>query len=391
MAWQERTVEIMREEFVKRALSMEKSKAALCREYGISRPTGDKWISRFLAGEPMSNQSRAPQIQARRVSAAMEADIVRMRQKYPALGAVKIRKIMDNDGYPNLPSTRTINNIFHRNNLISKAASQAAAHYKRFEKVRPNDMWQADFKGHLQMQNGERCYPLNILDDCSRFCLCSDALRNETLGEVKPVFQRLFREYGLPFSLLCDNGNPWGTSQSMGYTAFEVWLMELGVLTIHGRPLHPQTQGKDERYNRSFTRECLNVNSFLDIADAQLKFDAYRSFYNNIRPHCALDLNVPSAVFQKSEHPFPEKVIDWEYGPEYQRCKVSETGYFSYGGHRYFLSEGFRGKSIAVRESALPGQITLVFRQFRIGRIDLDKRVYTLKKCYLLDNDPRLD
>lgn len=142
----------------------------------------------------------------------------------------------------------------------------------------------------------------------------------------------------------------------MGYTAFEVWLMELGVLTIHGRPLHPQTQGKDERYNRSFTRECLNVNSFLDIADAQLKFDAYRSFYNNIRPHCALDLNVPSAVFQKSEHPFPEKVIDWEYGPEYQRCKVSETGYFSYGGHRYFLSEGFRGKSIAVRESALPGK-----------------------------------
>ena len=180
MAWQERTVEIMREEFVKRALSMEKSKAALCREYGISRPTGDKWISRFLAGEPMSNQSRAPQIQARRVSAAVEADIVRMRQKYPALGAVKIRKIMDNDGYPNLPSARTINNIFHRNNLISKAASQAAAHYKRFEKVRPNDMWQADFKGHFQMQNGERCYPLNILDDCSRFCLCSDALRNET-------------------------------------------------------------------------------------------------------------------------------------------------------------------------------------------------------------------
>ena len=112
MAWQERTVEIMREEFVKRALSMEKSKAALCREYGISRPTGDKWISRFLAGEPMSNQSRAPQTQARRVSAAMEADIVRMRQKYPALGAVKIRKIMDNEGYPNLPSARTINISF---------------------------------------------------------------------------------------------------------------------------------------------------------------------------------------------------------------------------------------------------------------------------------------
>ena len=86
MAWQERTVEIMREEFVKRALSMEKSKAALCREYGISRPTGDKWISRFLAGEPMSNQSRAPQIQARRVS----YEIVPVKDIIDCSGAGKV-------------------------------------------------------------------------------------------------------------------------------------------------------------------------------------------------------------------------------------------------------------------------------------------------------------
>lgn len=386
MAWKERTAEHMREEFVRRVLAKEKSKAALCREYGISRPTGDKWLQRYLEGETLSNQSRAPHSQARRVTEEMEDDIVQMRRKYPALGAVKIRRIMENEGRQDLPSARTFNNIFHRNHLITKEASQAAAHQRRFEMESPNDMWQADFKGHFLMQNGTRCHPLNVLDDCSRFCLCSEALKSETFEEVKPVFQRLFQEYGMPSRLLCDNGNPWGTAQSMGFTAFEVWLMELGILTMHGRPLHPQTQGKEERYNRSFTDECLKGNIFLDIPDSQVKFNQYRDFYNNTRPHCALDLEVPASVFQKSSRQFPEHIQSWEYSSEYQRCKVSKTGYFCYGGHRYFLSEGFRGKEIGVCESSLPGQITLVFRNFRIGRIDVDKRVYTLKRANFLDN-----
>lgn len=195
MAWQERTVEIMREEFVKRALSMEKVKL-LCAVNTVSAVrqaisgSVDFWRGAHVKSKPGApNSSKTSLGGSGSGHCTHEAEI-------SCFGAVKIRKIMDNDGYPNLPSARTINNIFHRNNLISKAASQAAAHYKRFEKVRPNDMWQADFKGHFQMQNGERCYPLNILDDCSRFCLCSDALRNETLGEVKPVFQRLFRNTG---------------------------------------------------------------------------------------------------------------------------------------------------------------------------------------------------
>lgn len=386
MAWEERTVEHMREEFVRRVLAKEASKAALCREYGISRPTGDKWLQRYLEGDSLCNQSRAPHSQARRVTEEVEADIVQMRQKYPALGAVKIRKIMENEGYQGLPSARTFNNIFHRNHLITKEASLAAAHQRRFEMESPNDMWQADFKGHFLMENGVRCHPLNVLDDCSRFCLCSEALKSETLEEVKPVFQRLFQEYGMPTRLLCDNGNPWGTAQSMGYTAFEVWLMELGILTMHGRPLHPQTQGKEERYNRSFTRECLRENTFLNIVDSQEKFEKYRNFYNNTRPHCALDLEVPASVFQKSSRQFPEKIQEWDYSEEYQKCKVSKTGYFCYGGHRYFLSEGFRGKEIGVRESSFQGQITLVFREFCIGRIDVDKRVYTLKKANFLVN-----
>lgn len=391
MAWNERTVEIMREEFVRRVLAQEASKAALCREYGISRPTGDKWIERFQDGQSMTDRSRAPLSCPGRIEAATEAQIVRFRRLHPALGAVKLRKIMENEGYTDLPCARTFNNIFQRNGLIHKEDSRAATPYQRFEKAMPNEMWQADFKGDFRMEDGFRCHPLNIIDDHSRFNLCIEALTNETFGAVKPVMERLFREYGLPFSFLCDNGNPWGTPQSLGYSRFEVWLMELDILTIHGRPKHPQTQGKEERFNRSFTRECLKGRVFSDKVHAQKCFDEYRAFYNDVRPHFALDLDVPSSHYEPSARKMPEKILPWEYGPEYQLCKVKETGYFNYGGQGFYLSEAFGGKTIAVRESHLPGQITLVFRNFKIGRIDLDDRVYTLRKAYLLEGDPRAD
>lgn len=389
MAWNERTVEIMREEFVRRVLAQEASKSALCREYGISRPTGDKWIERFQEGQSMSNRSRAPLSSPGRTDAAMEAEIVRIRRLHPALGAVKLRKIMANAGYTGLPCARTFNNIFQRNGLIQREDSRAATPHQRFEKSAPNEMWQADFKGDFRMGNGLRCHPLNIIDDCSRFNLCVEALTNETFDAVKPIMDRLFREYGLPFSFLCDNGNPWGTAQSLGYSRFEVWLMELGVLTLHGRPRHPQTQGKEERFNRSFTRECLKGKTFSDAKQAQICFDEYRTFYNEIRPHFALDLDVPAQHYTPSTKKMPNKIEPWDYGQDYQLCKVKETGYFNYRGQGFFLSEAFGGKTIAVRESYLPGQITLVFRQFKIGRIDLDNRVYTLRRAYLLENDPR--
>lgn len=389
MAWNERTVEIMREEFVKRVLAQEASKAALCREYGISRPTGDKWIERFQDGQTMADRSRAPLSCPGKTEGDIEAKIVQIRKLYPALGAVKLRKIMAEAGYTDLPCTRTFNNIFQRNGLIQKEERRAATPCQRFEKALPNEMWQADFKGDFRMEDGYRCHPLNIIDDCSRFNLCIEALTNETLNAVKPVIERLFREYGLPFSFLCDNGNPWGTAQSLGYSRFEVWLMELGVLTLHGRPRHPQTQGKEERFNRSFTRECLRGKVFSNKNHAQDCFNEYRTFYNEVRPHFALNLDVPAAHYKASSRKMPEQIEVWEYPSEYQLCKVKDTGYFNFKGQGFFLSEAFGGKTIAIRESHLPGQITLVFRQFKIGRIDLENRVYTLKRAYLLEGDPR--
>lgn len=389
MPWKERVVSQMREEFVKRALEQEKSKSALCREYGISRPTGDKWIGRYVRGECLDDRSRRPFHTANRVAEAVEQSIVEYRQSHPAIGALKIRRILETKGRKDMPSVKTVNNILKRNGLITPEASRAATASTRFEKSRPNEMWQADYKGHFALGDGTRCHPLNILDDCSRFNLCCQAQHGETLDEMWPVMLRLFEEYGMPYSFLCDNGNPWGTAQSTGFSRFEVRMMELGILVLHGRSWHPQTQGKEESFNRSLTRELLRYSSFADMADAQRGFNSYREFYNCERPHHALELNTPVSRYMPAIRQLPGSIALWEYPEGCDVRRVKQTGFFNYNGQGYFLSEAFGGKDIAVRKSKIPNCISLFFRQFRIGRIDVDKRVFTFKRAYLIDNDPR--
>ena len=389
MPWEARSKAMLREEFVKEVLAKQGTKSELCRKYGISRPTGDKWIERYLKGESLDDKSKAPFKTANRISADMERQIVEYRNKYPAIGAVKIRRMMLDEGYRNLPSTGTFNNVFKRNGLIEKQDSENATPYQHFEKDEPNEMWQADFKGHFAMENGERCHPLNIIDDCTRFNLCCDPLPNETFDGILPSMKRIFEEYGLPKIFLCDNGNPWGTVQSTGFTRFEIWLMDLGILTIHGRIRHPQTQGKEERYNRSMTRELLRQTTFKDFSDAWVKCAEYRKFYNEKRPHYALNLETPASKYIPSPRKYTANPEPWEYGSEYKLVKVKSTGFFNYGGQGYFLSEAFGGRQIAIRDSAKPDCITLVYRNFKIGRINVDKRVYEFKKIYLIDGDPR--
>lgn len=379
----------MREEFVKRVLAQEASKSALCREYGISRPTGDKWIARYQAGESLEDRRRTPIRSPGKTPEAVEERIVQYRKAHPAIGAKKIRRILENQGQQELPSVSTINRILERNHLITREASLAARPQQRFEKRRPNEMWQADYKGHFAMGDGQRCHPLNIIDDYSRFNLCCEAQYTESFEEIKPVMVRLFKEYGLPFSFLCDNGNPWGTPQSTGFSKFEVWLMELGILTLHGRVRHPQTQGKGESFNRALTRELLAHTKIANLADAQRQFDTYRTFYNEERPHHALDMDTPIQRYTASEKPYPEKIPEWEYPQDCETRRVRGNGFFDYQGQGYFLSEAFAGKDIGVRPSHIHGCISLFFRNFRIGRIDVEKRAYTLRRIYLIEGDPR--
>jgi len=385
MTWGVQTVEEKRTEFVVKALSNEKSKSALCREYGISRKTGDKWIARYQAGQCMSDRSRAPHRTPGKTNLKTESAILTIRREHPALGAKKIKRILENQGQP-APAYSTINAILNRHGLITPDASEAATPYARFEMSRPNKMWQADFKGHFAMQNGQRCYPLTMLDDHSRYCLCIDAKENERYDGTKKSFWQVFERYGLPDAILCDNGNPWGTAQSVGYTRFEVDLMDLGILPIHGRPYHPQTQGKEERFNGTLNKERLRYRSYDDFTHAQRDFDEYRRFYNYERPHHALGLETPSTRFHESKRKLPDRVNEWTYSTGIQTRNIKDTGYLSFGGQGYFLSEAFGRLTVGLMEDKEnSGVLIVVYRQFIIAKINVNDRVVIARRAFRIN------
>jgi transposase InsO family protein len=310
--------------------------------------------------------------------------------KEPALGAKKIKRILEDSGETKVPCMSTINAILHRHNLITKEASKKATPYVRFEKKEPNEMWQCDFKGNYAAENGVRIHPLSIIDDCTRFCLNADAKLDERLPGTCESFKKTFLEYGMPKIILCDNGNPWGTAQTVGYTRFEIWLMEHGILTIHIRAKHPQSQGKVERFNGSFKQERLKFHVPLDFIDADNQRQEYRDFYNNIRPHHALNLDTPAQHYISSNRKYNDKVKEWDYGDGYELRTIKKTGYLTFHGQGFFLSEGLGEKIIALRPSSkFDGMFNLYFREFKIGQLSLKEKSLISRKIYLRENDPR--
>ena len=364
--------------------------SVLCREYGISRKTAYKWIRREASGHGLENQSRRPKRFPGATPARVVDEIVAMRSKHKFLGGRKIGLILKKRGVDGVPSGTTITSILRDAGMLDPRACREAKRFVRFRKDAANDMWQADFKGHFPLRDGTRCHVLNVIDDCTRFCICCEPLPCETFGAVRPVFVKAFREYGMPASILCDNGNPWGKSvNGRGITGFERWLMELGVLTLHGRPLHPQTQGKEERFNKSFAREALRCCDLGDMETARAGFSAFRRFYNDERPHCALADRCPSELYHESERPYPESVADWEYPEEWPMRTVDSAGAVCFRGARIHLSCGMSGAKVAFAPARRDGAFNVIFRQFLIARYDFVARKYEFARPYLMDGDPR--
>ena len=397
MPWKGKTVTQTRKEFVERVLNHEKTKAALCREYGISRPTGDKWLKRWQEGEAeLDDRSHQAFHVRNRLDPSVEGVIVEYRRKFPSIGARKIHFLLEKAGDVAVPSVSTVNSVLKRNGLITPDASLAATPHVRFAKDAPNDMWQADFKGWFRIGGDVQCHVLNILDDHSRFCIRSVPLPGETLELTLPVFLDAFDEYGLPVSILCDNGNPWGTPTQYGFSRFEVAMMELGVLVLHGRVHHPQTQGKMERFNRTETEECFSIphHDFSQYSFDQVRhhIDGFLSFYNYDRPHESLAMDSPRDHYRPSPRKFDRFrpfVPEWDYPADYSTRTVKHKGFFLHRGREIFISEALEGKRIAFRESHKPGCITLFFREFRLGRYNLAERRYGSRSIRLVEGDPR--
>lgn len=367
MPWRSKTVEKLREEFIEAAKTTTNF-SSLCRGFGITRKTGYKWIERYKSGFDLSDRSKKPKVIANKTSEEVEKLILSLRNDNPGWGSKTIKKVLENQGYNNIPCAKTVNNILNRNGCILKEESEKRHKYLRFQKKHCNEMWQTDFKGDFEMNNGKRCYPLDIIDDCSRYLIKITPF-DETKNVVISTFEKAFEEYGLPLSVLSDNGAQF-VGLRQGYTQFEKWLMCLDVLPVHGRVRHPQTQGKIERFHRTLNNELLKHKSFDDIDHVDKEMQAWREKYNNVRPHEALNMLTPADVYEKSQRKYPKKISEYEYSGEYPVLKVNSKGYISFNWQRLYFSETFAREYLEIRPNPDGNSFFACFRNFRIAEFD---------------------
>ncbi len=374
MPWQEQSTMSLKQEFVSLAAREGANLTQLCARFGISRPTGYRWLARSradpLAG--LTERRRRPVSSPGQTRDTVEAAVVALRDAHPTWGGRKLRARLLALGAGDVPAASTITAILRRHARLDPAEAAKHTAWTRFEHAAPNELWQVDFKGHVALADGGRCHPLTILDDHARFLLGLGAHPDERDATVRSALEAAFRRYGLPARILCDNGPPWGVPQLRHpLTALGVWLLRLGVAITHGRPRHPQTQGKAERFHRTLLAEVLSCVAYPDLGASQLAFDAWRAVYNLERPHEAIGLATPIQRYAPSPRAFPDRLPEPAYGPDDAVRAVHGGGQLSYRGRLHFVGTALRGHRVALRPTGEDGVLAVYFCHHRVGQLDL--------------------
>jgi len=371
MPWREATPMSERSEFLSFVSRRDLTMSALCQRYGVSRKTGYKWLRRARDSGPegLADRSRRPHHSPLRTPPEVEAVICDLRSHHPAWGGRKLHHLLRGEGFLHPPAPSTITGILRRSGLLAPDR-RPQRDWQRFEELSPNALWQMDFKGHFPTNEG-RCHALTVLDDHSRFNLCLAACRDERAETVQDQLTQACQRYGLPERMLMDNGSPWGSDAAHPHTKLTAWLIRLGVTVLHGRPYHPQTQGKEERFHRTLGLEVLARRpTWQSLNEVQRAFDTWRNVYNLRRPHEALGYAAPASRYQPSARPFPAKLPPLEYAPGDQVRKVQQKGLIHFRGQELLVSRAFIGEPVALRPVG-DGAWDVYYCHQRVGHVDL--------------------
>jgi transposase InsO family protein len=344
----------------------------LCRTFGIGPATAYKWLHRFEQAGPagLADRSRRPHASPWQTAPAVEAAVLALRAEHPAWGGRKLAarlvqaEILAAD---QVPAPSTITAILRRHaRLTPPPLPRVAPH--RFERSTPNQLWQMDFKGPVPLAAGQgRLHPLTVLDDHSRYCVGLTACANERTATVQAALITSFQQYGVPDRLLMDNGAPWGTGGAAHpWTPLTVWLVRLGIAISHGRPYHPQTQGKDERFHRTLKAEVLQGPPYASLAAAQRALAAWRTVYNLERPHEACGLQPPSRRYQPSARRYPDLLPPLVYAPDLLVRRVQQPGEIWLHGQAYTVPDAFVGQELGLRALARDGHWQVSFGRYPV-------------------------
>jgi transposase InsO family protein len=368
MSWRNVDVQEQRVRFVILAERKEKNMRQLCQEFEISPTTGYKWLKRFRAEGVggMRERSRRPANSPRRSSPEIVKKILTERHKTPDWGARKLHLLLAEQGVK-VPVI-TIHRILLREGLVAEEDRHRPA-IQRFERERPNQLWQMDFKGMPEAWKAERV-PLSVLDDHSRYLLGLEALPHTQGWLVRQRLEQIFGWAGLPEAMLMDHGVPWWNMQGAGWTRLSVWLMQQGIRLYFSGYRHPQTQGKVERMHGSLQR-ALRKRQRPDRPEQwQGWLEEFRQQYNHVRPHEALQMRRPANVWQPSSRPFDPTPKRWEYAEGAWVCRVGTNGGLWISNKRWEVSRALAGEHVELERV---GQRILVrYCRTTVREFDLD-------------------
>jgi len=344
MSWKVTSVMEERIKFIVRSLNRDTVFSDLCKEFGVSRSTGYRWLNRYReCGNifEVKELSRKPHRSPTKTSSEHETRVKALRLRY-GWGAKKLRVILGQEGV-DLPVI-TINRILKRQGLVKPEICHRPA-LKRFERSCPNELWQMDFKGDYALRSG-RCYPLSILDDHSRFIVGLYALSNQKGKSVNCCLVDTFERYGLPEAMLMDHGTPWwSNTNGYGLTWLAVSLIKQGIRLYKSGFRHPQTQGKVERFHRTLKDSIRHVGKVSNcgtpqtIPEWEKALERFSKDYNFKRPHEALAMRVPADRYKSSPRKYNPNPAEWEYPPGAIVKRLNPQGCLDYNGGRYFVCE----------------------------------------------------
>ena len=360
MPWKELSVVSIREEFVLKALEPKASLAAICREYGVSRKTGYKWIERYKKGGVLAlrDLSRRPDRSPLAVSPELVLDIVAIKTARPRWGARKLIWALEQTGTKPLPSERTVNRILERCGMVAKRKVRLK-HAVPMAKPnitadRPNVLWTADYKGWWRTGDLKRCEPLTVRDQFSRFVLAVHVCRSPQIHEAMQLFERLFELHGIPDVILTDNGNPFVAPNSrFGLTKLSAWWVSLGIEHVRTRKAKPSDNGGHERMHRDIALEVEAISA-PNTDEQQRACDLWRVDFNNCRPHEALGMKPPAQLYKSNPESYSGKRVELVYPQHMMVRTVSGRGFFKLHGKLLPLSVALAGFTIGIDPTSGP-------------------------------------
>ena len=334
-------------------LSGDYTKSQLAHRYSVSRPTIDKWISRYAAGgaAALSDASRRPHDSPNKTSDELLARIVAMKEAHDKWGPKKLIELLRlEDPTIEWPSPSTAGQWLDRMGMVHKRGPKrryGKSPAKMRDANEPNQTWCIDYKGQFKMLNGQWCYPLTVTDHASRVILACKAHQNIMTQPVIQTLEWLFQEHGMPEVIRSDNGSPFASVGLARMSTIAVWLIRLGIFPERTAPARPDQNGRHERMHRSMKLE-LPIGH--NLIDQQLLLEHFRHEFNYVRPHEALGMKRPFELYIPSNRPYPGCLPAVEYPTEMAVRNVRQNGSIKWKGKLLFISEALAGEKIGLKE-----------------------------------------